>query len=296
MTDHRLDRSRDPARVRLPALRPARTGEVLTMTASGDRTDRPLLRRCCSLITKPLGAYMARVFEGERTLLHPSLGWLERGTYRVLGVDPEDDMKWTTYASPCWCSRFARLAVHLRAAAPAGLPAAQPAALRRQADDAGPRVQHRDVVHDQHQLAELLAGGDDLLLLEHGGARHPQLGVGGGRDRGRHRGGARLRPRTSVDGLGNFWVDIVRATLYVLLPICARRRARVRRAGRAAELRAVHGRDDPRGRQADHRPGAGRLAGDHQAARHQRRRLLQRQLGASLREPDAARPTSSRCS
>ena len=50
------------------------------------------------LITKPLGSYMARVFAGERTVLHRGLGWLERGSYRVLGVDPTKDMKWTTYA------------------------------------------------------------------------------------------------------------------------------------------------------------------------------------------------------
>ena len=49
------------------------------------------------LITKPLGAYMARVFEGERTFLHGVLGGLERGTYRVLGVDPNEEMKLTTY-------------------------------------------------------------------------------------------------------------------------------------------------------------------------------------------------------
>src|SRR3954470_10155663 len=50
------------------------------------------------LITKPLGAYMARVFAGERTFLHRALGGLERGTYRLLGINPEEDMKWTTYA------------------------------------------------------------------------------------------------------------------------------------------------------------------------------------------------------
>jgi K+-transporting ATPase ATPase A chain len=50
------------------------------------------------LITKPLGAYLARVFEGERTFLQGGLGWLERGTYRALGVDPTEDMKWTTYS------------------------------------------------------------------------------------------------------------------------------------------------------------------------------------------------------
>ena len=50
------------------------------------------------LITQPLGAHMVRVFEGERTFLHGALGWLERGAYRILGVDPNRDMKWTTYS------------------------------------------------------------------------------------------------------------------------------------------------------------------------------------------------------
>ena len=36
------------------------------------------------LITRPLGSYMARVFAGEKTFLHRGLGWLERGTYRLL--------------------------------------------------------------------------------------------------------------------------------------------------------------------------------------------------------------------
>ena len=49
------------------------------------------------LVTKPLGAYMARVFEAQRTPLHRVLGGLERGTYRVLGIAPNEDMKWTTY-------------------------------------------------------------------------------------------------------------------------------------------------------------------------------------------------------
>src|SRR6202035_5605400 len=49
----------------------------------------------------PLGAYMARVFEGEPTFLDKPLGWLERLVYRGAGVslDAEKrEMKWTTYA------------------------------------------------------------------------------------------------------------------------------------------------------------------------------------------------------
>src|ERR1019366_10503474 len=50
---------------------------------------------------KPLGAFMARVFEGEPTFLDKPLGWLERLVYRLAGVplDVEKrEMKWTTYA------------------------------------------------------------------------------------------------------------------------------------------------------------------------------------------------------
>lgn len=47
---------------------------------------------------KPLGAYLARVFGGEHTLLSRVLGPVERGLYRVLGVRPDENMRWTTYA------------------------------------------------------------------------------------------------------------------------------------------------------------------------------------------------------
>ncbi len=49
------------------------------------------------LVTKPLGAYMARVFGGERTLLDPVLRPIERLIYRFCGIDPHQEMRWTTY-------------------------------------------------------------------------------------------------------------------------------------------------------------------------------------------------------
>jgi K+-transporting ATPase ATPase A chain len=48
--------------------------------------------------TKPMGAYMARVFEGERTFLHPLLRPLERLIYRLCGVEVEREQIWTQYA------------------------------------------------------------------------------------------------------------------------------------------------------------------------------------------------------
>src|SRR4051794_9764898 len=47
--------------------------------------------------TKPLGAYMARVFDGERTLLSPLVAPVERLIYRVCGVDPRVEQHWTVY-------------------------------------------------------------------------------------------------------------------------------------------------------------------------------------------------------
>ena len=48
---------------------------------------------------KPLGVFMARVFEGERTFLHPVLRWLEVLTYKAVGVREETEQKWTEYAA-----------------------------------------------------------------------------------------------------------------------------------------------------------------------------------------------------
>src|SRR3954452_5559885 len=48
-------------------------------------------------ITKPLGLFMYRVFSGERTLLSPVLRPVERGIYRVSGVDETQEMRWPPY-------------------------------------------------------------------------------------------------------------------------------------------------------------------------------------------------------
>src|ERR1022692_1433934 len=49
------------------------------------------------LCTKPLGAYMARVFEGERTFLSPVLVPVENAMYRICRIDPAKEMSAVTY-------------------------------------------------------------------------------------------------------------------------------------------------------------------------------------------------------
>ena len=51
------------------------------------------------ICAKPLGSYMARVFEGQRTFMHPVLRWLEVLTYKAVGVKEDVEQRWTRYAA-----------------------------------------------------------------------------------------------------------------------------------------------------------------------------------------------------
>ena len=48
---------------------------------------------------KPLGAFMAKVFEGQRTFLHPILRWLEVLTYKAAGIREDVEQRWTQYTA-----------------------------------------------------------------------------------------------------------------------------------------------------------------------------------------------------
>ena len=49
-------------------------------------------------LAKPLGSFMAAVYEGRRTFLSPLFGPLERGIYRLSGVDEKQEVGWKRYA------------------------------------------------------------------------------------------------------------------------------------------------------------------------------------------------------
>ena len=94
--------------------------------------------------------------------------------------------------------------------------------------------------------------------------------------------------RSGAKTVGNFWVDLTRATLYVLLPLSILVALAFVAIGLPQTLDASVDGDDARRRAADDRAWTGRQPGGDQAARHQWRRLLQRQRRASVREPDGA--------
>jgi K+-transporting ATPase ATPase A chain len=170
------------------------------------------------LITKPLGAHMARVFSGERTFLHRFLGRLEQGIYRVLGVEPASDMKWTTYAVAMLTFSLTSLLFTYVALRIQGLLPLNPQHFgNRQMPPAlafDTAVSFTTNTNWQNYSPEVSVSyfSNMVSLAIHNWA---SAAVGIAVAVAVIRGFA----RKSVEGIGNFWVDVVRCTLYVLLPL-----------------------------------------------------------------------------
>ena len=146
-------------------------------------------------------------------------------------------------------------------------------------------VQHDVVVLDEHELAVLRRRDDDDLLQPDGRAGGSELPLGRGRDRGRrgadpgdHRAQrqepGQLLAGPDPDGLVRPAADFDRGRAGARIPGCD------------PELLRVHHRAHDHRPHTDARDGSGRVSGGDQGARDQRRRLLQRQLGAPVRESD----------
>ena len=178
-----------------------------------------------------------------------------------------------------------RLCRSLCADAPAGGAAVQSGgAIRRRAR---PRLQHGGQLHHQHQLAELRRRKHDVVSRADAGPDASEFPVGGDRHRAGGRADPRLRAGLGQDGrqfLGRYDPLHALRAAADLRALCAVPGV----AGHPADARRLCRCDDAGRRQADHRGRPGRLAGRDQDARHQRRRLLQRQRRASVREPDRA--------
>ena len=151
----------------------------------------------------------------------------------------------------------------------------------------GPGLQHGGQLRHQYQLAVLWRRDHHEPFQPDGGAHGAELRLGG--DRHRHGAGAdpRLRAVRRADRrqfLGRSDpLDALRAAA-----AGDHRGPRLRRDGPAADARRIGRGDHARRCAADHRARTDREPGSDQAARHQWRRLLQRQCRASVRKPDRA--------
>ena len=237
------------------------------------------------LITPVLGRYIAKVMEGERTFLSPILRPIERGVYRVCGIDETVEQGWKGYAiSVLLMALFAIVVGYVMLRLQDVLPLNPGAAAAQTPDLAfNTSVSFETNTNWQNYSGETGASyliQMTLLAVRNFTSAATGLAVAIALVRG--------LTRRSASTIGNYWVDMTRGVLYILLPDRVRLRPRPRLAGRAADVRCTGDRHHPRGRAADARPRTDRLAGDHQGAGQQRRRLPERQLRPPLREPDAA--------
>jgi K+-transporting ATPase ATPase A chain len=168
------------------------------------------------LLVKPLGAYMARVFSGERTFLSPALRPIESGVYRVCGVNPAAEQRWTAYAAAMLLfSLVGLLLTYLLQRTQEFLPL-NPQGLSGVAPDL---AFNTAVSFTSNTNWQAYTGEATMSYLTQmaGLATHNFMSAATGIAVAMAL--VRGLSRRSADAIGNFWVDAVRATLYVLLPI-----------------------------------------------------------------------------
>ena len=168
------------------------------------------------LLAKPMGLYMARVFERRRTFLDPVLVPCERLLYKLTGVDPEHEMRWTEYAVAMLTFSAATMLLtylveriqHILPLNPQHLGNVEPVLALNTA------ISFTTNTNWQSYTPESTMSYLTQML---GLATHNfwSAAVGMALAIAFIRGIARRETKT----LGNFWVDMTRATLWILAPI-----------------------------------------------------------------------------
>jgi K+-transporting ATPase ATPase A chain len=168
------------------------------------------------LLVKPLGGFMARVYTGERTFLHPVLAPVERLFYRAAAVKPDAEMTWKTYAVALLVfNLLGFLAVYalqrlqgILPINPQGLAAVSPDSAFNTAVSFATNTNWQGYGGEttMSYLTQMLAltvqnfvsaatGMAVLIALTRGIVRH------------------------TAQTVGNFWVDMTRSILYILMPL-----------------------------------------------------------------------------
>src|ERR1700749_1226499 len=167
-------------------------------------------------LTKLFGGYLVRVFNGERTLLSLVLGWLERGIYRLSSVNPKEEQHWLTYGLAMFAFSAAGFIVlyaiqRLQGVLPLNpqrFPGIEPSSAFNTSVSFISNTNWQSYVPEttmsyltqmagltMHNFVSAATGIALAVALVRGFARR------------------------SAQGVGNLWADLVRCTLYILLPI-----------------------------------------------------------------------------
>ncbi len=168
------------------------------------------------LVVKPLGIYMARVFSGERVFLTPVLGPVERLFYGISGVDRDREQGWLGYTLAMLAfsvAGFVGLYALLRFQ---DLLPLNPNGLAGVAPDLAFNTAVSFLTNTNWQN---YAGESTMSLLSQMAGLAVQNFVSAATGIALAMALTRAFVRSGGETLGNFWVDLTRATLYVLLPL-----------------------------------------------------------------------------
>ena len=168
------------------------------------------------LVTKPLGLYMTRVFSGEWTWLTPVFAPVERLFYKLSGIDPEEEQRWTGYVIAMLLFSLAGMLLLYALQRtqqwlplnPQGMSNVEPGLAFNTAASFTTNTNWQNYAGETtmsyltqmaglafHNFASAATGIVLAVALIRGLARR------------------------SAQTLGNFWVDLTRCTLYILLPL-----------------------------------------------------------------------------
>src|ERR1700736_3949086 len=170
------------------------------------------------LVTKPVGLFMSRLFQGERTFLHPMIRPLEVLTYKLCGVREDEEQRWTQYAASLlsfsvfsflFVYAFQRLQGHLPLN-PQGFGTAQmPPDLAFNTAVSFMTNTNWQAYSGESTMSYLVQMA--ALAVQNFASAAAGIAVAIALIRG--------FARQETDRIGNFWVDLTRTTLYVLIPL-----------------------------------------------------------------------------
>ncbi len=168
------------------------------------------------LLVKPLGLYMAKVYQGEHTILDRPLRPVEGLIYRLLGVNPQDEMDWKTYAISLLVFSGLSLFVVYGFLRLQGLLPLNPEKFGATNPDLSFNTAVSFITNTNWQA---YGGETTLSYMSQMAALTVQNFASAAAGMAVLVAFIRALARKQTTGLGNFWVDLTRGTLYILLPL-----------------------------------------------------------------------------
>jgi len=167
-------------------------------------------------LAKPLGSFMAKVYQGEKTFLDPVFGPVERFFYRLAGVRADEEMTWKVYAVALMVFNVLGLLVVYGLQRLQGFLPLNPQGFGAVSPDSSWNTAVSFATNTNWQG---YGGETTMSYLTQMMALTVQNFVSAATGMAAAVGLIRGIARHTTDKIGNFWVDLTRTTLYILLPL-----------------------------------------------------------------------------